>query len=145
MAGDNYLVVTSLVNAISVGASAKRCIVVTPELTVRHAYPSLPEVYATPQMIYLMELAAADAIVDLLPQGWGSVGTLVDIKHLAATPVGLEVTAKATVVSVSERIVRFACQAHDGHELIGEGWHERAAVDLERFVKGVTSKAQTSN
>lgn len=122
------------------GAEAVREIVVTPELTVRAAYPSLPAVFATPQMIYQMEMAAADAIAALLPAGWDSVGTLVDIRHLAATPVGFKVTARARVVEVRERTVRFACEAHDGVECIGEGFHERAPVELARFVAGVEAK-----
>lgn len=125
---------------IGVGASAERRVTVTQPLTVQAAYPSLPAVYATPQMIYLMELAAADAIAALLPAGWGSVGTLVDVRHLAATPVGFEVTATARVVEVRERVVRFAVTAHDGIDTIGEGTHERGVVDLTRFVAGVARK-----
>mgnify|MGYP000890016365 CR=1 FL=1 len=131
----------SLCAAIEVGASASREIIVTPELTVEHAYPSLPAVYATPQMIYLMEMAAADAVANFLPPGWGSVGTLVDVRHLAATPVGMRVSATATVIEVGPRLVRFACEAHDEEEMIGDGFHERAAVELERFVAGVKRKS----
>jgi fluoroacetyl-CoA thioesterase len=126
--------------AIELGASARRQVVVTAELTVKHAYPTLPAVYATPQMIYLMELAAADAIAALLPQGWGSVGTLVDVRHLAATPIGCTVSAKAEVIEVNDRIVRFAVRAEDGTESIGEGFHERALIDLARFIDKVERK-----
>lgn len=124
------------------GLCAERSIVVTHELTVQAAYPSLPAVYATPQMIYLMEMAAADAIAESLPAGWGSVGTRVDIEHLAATPVGMTVTAQAEVVTVDERIVRFKVSANDASGPIGRGYHERAMVELERFVRGVESKLQ---
>lgn len=126
---------------VAIGAEARREVLVTPELTVRAAYPSLPEVFATPQMILLMEAAAADAVAALLPAGWGSVGTRVDIRHLAATPVGLTVRATARVVGVTERIVRFECVAHDGIETIGDGFHERAAVELTRFVQRVAAKS----
>ncbi|MEQ8231006.1 MAG: hotdog domain-containing protein [Gammaproteobacteria bacterium] len=130
-----------LTRLVPCGASATRELVVTPELTVQHAYPALPAVYATPQMIFAMEMAAADAIAALLPAGWGSVGTRVDIRHLAATPVGMRVTATARVVEVGTRHVRFACEAHDEREIIGDGWHERAPVELARFVAGVARKS----
>jgi fluoroacetyl-CoA thioesterase len=135
--------VTDLTDLIEVGASATREVIVTPHLTVQHAYPSLPAVYATPQMIYLMEMAAADAIAELLPPGWGSVGTLVDIRHLAATPVAMRVTAIARVIEVGERSVRFACEAHDECEMIGNGFHQRAAVQLASFVERVARKSHS--
>jgi predicted thioesterase len=125
---------------IPLGTEATRQVVVSFELTVAHAYPGLPAVYASPQMIMLMEMACADAIASLLPDGYVSVGAHVDVKHLAATPVGMTVTASARVIEVSERTVRFAVSAHDGIDLIGEGFHVRAPVALNRFVEGVTRK-----
>ena len=86
---------------IPVGASASKSVVVTRELTVAHFHPDMPEVYGTPLMIYLMEVAAADAIHKYLPEGWVSVGVRVDVKHLAATPVGLTVTAQTSGLRVS--------------------------------------------
>ncbi len=118
---------------IPIGASATTLIEVTRELTVAHFHPGMPEVYGTPMMIYLMELAAAQAIQPHLPDGWISVGALVQITHLAATPVGLTVTARAEVVEVSDRLVTFSVDAHDGFEKIGEGKHTRATVQLSRF------------
>ena len=126
---------------IPIGTEATRQVVVSFELTVAHAYPSLPAVYASPQMIMLMEMACADTIAPLLPAGWVSVGAHVDVKHLAATPVGMTVTATARVIEVSERSVQFAVSAHDGMDLIGEGLHVRAPVALHRFVEGVARKA----
>ena len=130
-----------LKSLIAPGTSATREVVVSFELTVAHAYPGLPAVYASPQMIMLMEMACADAIAPLLPAGWVSVGSHVDVKHLAATPVGMTVTARAEVIEVSERSVRFAVSAHDGLDKIGEGFHVRAPVALERFVDGVARKS----
>ena len=125
---------------ITVGASASEQVVVTRELTVAHFAAHMPEVYGTPLMIYLMEVASARAVAPFLPPGWVSVGTEVNVKHLAATPVGLSVTATATVTAVSGRLVSFAVRAHDGVELIGEGTHVRALVDVERFNARVASK-----
>ena len=129
-----------LTTLVAPGAEATRSVVVSRELTVAHAYAGLPEVYASPQMIMLMEMACADAIAPVLPAGWVSVGVHVDVKHLAATPVGMTVTAHAKVVAVDARSVRFEVSAHDGLELIGSGFHVRAPVALARFEEGVARK-----
>src|SRR5215211_6453905 len=104
---------------IPLGASASQSVIVTRELTVAHFHPDMPEVYGTPLMIYLMEVTAAEAIQKYLPVGWTSVGVSVNVKHLAATPTGLTVTASAEVISVDDRTVTFAVEAHDGIEKIG--------------------------
>lgn len=126
---------------IPIGASATTSIEVTREMTVAHFHSHMPEVYGTPMMIYLMELAAAQAIQEYLPEGWVSVGALVQIKHLAATPVGFTVTARADVVEVGDRLVTFRVEAHDGVEKIGEGKHVRAPIQIERFDKSIRAKA----
>lgn len=114
--------------------------VVTREITVAHFRPEMPEVYGTPFMIYLMEVAAANAIQGSLPEGWVSVGAEVNVRHLAATPVGRMVTATARVLSVNDRMITFAVQAHDGVERIGTGTHVRAAVDVARFNRRMEEK-----
>ncbi|MBV9956828.1 MAG: thioesterase family protein [Acidobacteria bacterium] len=131
----------SPLSKIPVGASATTIVEVTRELTVAHFHAHMPEVYGTPMMIYLMELAAARAIQQYLPEGWVSVGAVVNIRHLAATPIGLTVTARAEVVSVGEAQVTFRVEAHDGVDKIGEGTHVRAPVELARFEKRVKAKA----
>lgn len=125
---------------IPIGAAASEEVTVTYELTVAAHAPGMPEVYGTPMMIYLMEVASAHAIQRFLPRGSVSVGTDVNVRHLAATPVGFKVTATAKVLSVSGRIVTFAVEAHDRSERIGEGTHARAVVDLERFNARVAAK-----
>jgi predicted thioesterase len=125
---------------IPVGASATRVEQVSKELTIANYDDRAPAVYATPMMIYLMEWTAAEAIQPYLPPGWMSVGVVVNVKHLAATPVGATVTAKAEVIEVGDRTVTFTVEAHDGFEQIGEGTHVRAPVDVERFVKRVSAK-----
>jgi predicted thioesterase len=126
---------------IPLGASASKSLVVTRELTVAHFHEDMPEVYGTPLMIYLMEVTAADAIQKYLPEGWVSVGVMVDVKHLAATPVGLTVTARAEVVSVDANTVMFSVEAHDGVEKIGEGRHLRAQIHLAKFMQRVKLKS----
>ena len=126
---------------IPLGATATRSVVVTRDLTVAHYHPGLPEAYGTPMMIYLMEVAAGEAIASYLPEGWESVGIGVSVEHLAATPVGRTVTATATVTAVDERSVTFAVSAHDGVEPIGRGTHVRAPIDLVRFNRRLAAKA----
>jgi predicted thioesterase len=118
---------------VRVGAVGEATVVVTREVTVRHFHPEMPEVYGTPFMIYLMEVAASNAVHPDMPAGWVSVGVDVNIRHLAATPVGRTVVARATVTSVSDRLISFAVQAHDGTNLIGQGTHTRAPIELARF------------
>jgi fluoroacetyl-CoA thioesterase len=133
-----------LTERIPLGASARKSWTVTQELTIAHRNDRLPAVFATPMMIYLMEIASAEAIQPYLPEGWLSVGVLVNVKHLAPTPVGATVTARAEVIAVTESLVTFAVEAHDGLEKIGEGTHVRAPVELERFLKRVRAKAARS-
>ncbi|HKG22667.1 MAG TPA: thioesterase, partial [Blastocatellia bacterium] len=78
-------------------ATAEKTQVVTEEMTVAWHHPGMPPVFGTPMMIYLMELTAAAAIEAFLPEGWVTVGVVVNVKHLAATPVGATVTARAKV------------------------------------------------
>ena len=126
------------------GAEAEKSQVVTEEMTVAWHHPDMPPVFGTPVMIYQMELTAAAAIENYLPEGWVTVGVVVNVKHLAATPVGATVTAKARVLSVDGYLITFAIEAHDGVEKIGEGTHVRAAVEMDRFLKRVSAKAQRS-
>lgn len=125
---------------VVVGAVATDEIEVDREMTVAHFNEQMPEVYGTPIMIYHLENTAASAIQNSLPAGWISVGVEVNVKHLAATPVGAKVTTRAEVTGVDEHSITFAVEAHDGFEKISEGVHVRAAVELERFMKRVEKK-----
>jgi predicted thioesterase len=90
-------------------------------------------VFGTPNMVALMERAASQLLAPLLPSGWSSVGTEVCIRHIAATPPGVTVTARAVLVGVDGRRLRFTVEASNPGRKIGEGTHERAVVDLRRF------------
>ncbi len=97
-------------------------------------------VYATPCMVALMERAACEAIAEALPEGKTSVGTELNIKHLAATPVGLEVRAEAEVTAVDGNTITFQITAYDEAGKIGEGTHKRAVITAQRFLDKVYSK-----
>ena len=92
----------------------------------------LPEVFATPMMITAMENAALNAIRGYLDPGESAVGTVVNVRHLAATPAGHDVTAEAEVTGIDGRRVMFRVTARDETEEIGNGTHERAVIDRAR-------------
>ncbi|MFL5806650.1 MAG: thioesterase family protein [Roseiflexaceae bacterium] len=100
-------------------------------------------VLATPRLIGLLEEAAFLAVQPALAEGQTTVGTRVDVRHLAATPVGMRVTASAELIEVDERLLRFRVRAYDAHELVMEGMHERAIVNRARFLERVALKAST--
>ena len=122
-------------DVIKVGMSAERTLVVPPERTVGHFVSYMPMVYATPMMILEMEMASADAIFACLAPGWITVGTEVDIRHLAATPVGATVRTVARVVAVERRLIRYEVEAFDEKRRIGEGRHARGLVNVAAFSK----------
>jgi len=97
-------------------------------------------VYATPAMVALMEAAAVAALAPALRGDQSSVGIALDVKHLAATPLGQQVRARAEVVQVQGKRVTFQVQAWDEHELIGEGTHVRYVIDIARFMQRVQAR-----
>jgi len=100
-------------------------------------------VLGTPYMINLMEIASAKAVEPELEPGQTTVGTLVDVKHLAATPIDMKVTATAQLVEVDGRRLVFDVEAYDELEKIGEGRHERFILDLERFLQRPRAKQES--
>jgi fluoroacetyl-CoA thioesterase len=122
-------------DVITIGMSAERTLVVPPERTVGHILKGMPMVFATPMMILEMELASGDAIAACLAPGWVTVGTEVDIRHLAASPVGATVRTTSRVITVERRVIRFEVAAFDGERKIGEGRHARGLVSLDSFNK----------
>jgi fluoroacetyl-CoA thioesterase len=120
---------------IHIGMTGRKEVVVTRELTVGGHVEGMPYVYGTPMMIMAMEVASASAIWPHLPPGWVSVGSEVNIRHLAPTPVGRTVVATARVIGIEGRSVLFAVAAHDGERKIGDGTHRRGAVNLEKFAE----------
>ena len=99
-------------------------------------------VLATPVMINVIEAAALDAVERFLPAGFQSLGTRLDVRHVAATPVGMRVTAMAEVVSVEGRSIRFRVEARDERDLIGDGTHERVVVNVAKFDARVQEKTK---
>jgi len=122
------------------GASGSAQLVVGEEHTAPRVGSGKVHVLATPVMINLIEAAALAAIEHLLPAGHQSLGTRLDVRHIAATPVGMKISASARVTRVEGRTVTFAVEAHDEKELIGDGTHERVVVNVAKFDQRVQRK-----
>jgi fluoroacetyl-CoA thioesterase len=126
---------------IPLGAKGTFTLRVTPaHLANQFKDAMLPQVFATPMMIMAMENAALNAIRGYLYAGESAVGTAVDVRHLAATPVGHDVTAEAEVTGVDGRRVAFKVSARDETEEIGRGSHERMVVDMRRLDQRLSAK-----
>jgi predicted thioesterase len=110
----------------------------------QHTAPSIGSgkvrVLATPVMINLFEAAALAAIEHLLAEGYQSLGTHLDVHHVAATPVGMKVSASAVVTRVDGRTVHFQLEARDEKDVIGHGTHERVVVNVAKFDARVQAK-----
>jgi predicted thioesterase len=124
------------------GLRGTSTVVVAEENTAAHFGAGGVHVFGTPMMIGLMENAAFSAIQPLLPEGQSSVGTRVNVSHLAATPIGMTVTATAELLEVDGRRLLFRVEARDEKELIGEGQHERFIIALDRFLSRIEEKAR---
>lgn len=126
---------------VPIGAQGSYSLLVAPEhLASQFKDPMLPPVLSTPVMIMAMENAALAALKPYLDPGETAVGSRVDVRHLAATPVGRRITAHAEVTGVDGRRITFAVRATDGTEEIGAGTHERALIDLQRFAAHLAQK-----
>ena len=132
----------ALMLEIPTGQIGTSTLVVGDEHTAARVGSGRVGVLATPVMINVIEAAALAAVEHLLPEGHQSLGTQLDVSHIAATPVGMKVTAEVRVTGVEGRIIRFAVVARDEHEVIGSGAHERVVVNVARFDERVQAKAR---
>lgn len=127
--------------SITPGLKGEVALKVEPEHTAKHLGSGSVMVFATPQMILLMEMASVYAVDHLLPAGQRTVGIGLDVRHLAATPVGMTVTAKSELLEVDGRRLLFRVEAWDEQEKVGEGTHTRAIIDVQWFGQKVQEKA----
>lgn len=128
-------------NGIPVGTKGHVDLLVTSDVAIDFLGVEEARVLSTPSLIMHLEMAARNAIKPLLEDGWDSVGTAVNVKHLAATPIGMHIRFEAEVIEVNERRVTFRVEAHDEKEKVSEGTHERFLVNVARFAGRVQSKA----
>ena len=116
------------------GVSEEQTITTTPDMGISHLGPSVPPMYSTPSMIALIEAACVTLMTRYVDEGEQSVGFHIDVRHLAPTTIGQQVTAKVTLRTVDGRRYTFdvECTNEEGVK-IGEGIHERAVIDIARF------------
>ncbi|WP_106088694.1 thioesterase family protein [Enhygromyxa salina] len=130
----------------NIGTQAEATRVVQPKDTAKHLFDhageAFPEVLATATMIALMELAAARVLLPLLEPGQLSVGVGVNVKHLAATQVGVEVRAVATYLGAEGKLHRFKVELVDDGGVAGEGEHTRAIIDEARLLAGAAARGK---
>jgi fluoroacetyl-CoA thioesterase len=125
---------------IPLGTSLERKHLVTSDVAIRFIGLEEARVLSTPCLIGFLELTARDAVFGLLEPGYDSVGTVVDVRHLAATPIGMEVTTRAEVVGLDERRVTFKLEAYATRDKVAEGIHERFIINVARFAARLQAK-----
>lgn len=130
---------------IAIGTKHEVTVTVTDEKTAASAKSGSLEVLATPFMIALMEQAASELCDKYVPDGISTVGTQISVSHLAATCVGVEVKAVATVTAFDGRKVSFDVEAYDNAGLIGKGTHERFTVKIESFLRKAAERKADTN
>ena len=131
-------------SALVPGLQGRATVKVTDAQTAIAVGSGTVAVFASPMMVALMEAACVDCAERLLPEGFLSLGTHLDVTHSAPTPVGLTVTATAELVSVEGRKLMFRVEARDDHELIGKCVHSRMIVDVPRFQARLAAKSPAS-
>lgn len=126
---------------LTTGLKGTAELLVADEHSAPHVGSGKVPVLATPILVNLLEAAALDAVEWLLPAGHQSLGTELDVRHFAATPIGMRVRAAAELVAIEGRTLRFRVWADDDVERIGEGTHERVIVNVSRFDRRMEDKA----
>jgi fluoroacetyl-CoA thioesterase len=129
-----------LMSNIPVGTKGEEKLLVTSDVAVDFLEVEGARVMGTPFLIGWLEMTARNAIKPLLPDGFDTVGTEVNVRHLAATPMGMQVTFHAEVIGVNDRRVNFRVEAFDEKEKVAEGTHERFIINVERFASRVQMK-----
>lgn len=113
---------------------------VTPEMSAARVGSGLVDVFATPMLVALVEQTCYESVLPYLDEGQGTVGTLVNVSHLSATPIGKRVWCDSELTEVDRRRLVFSVKAYDEAGLIGEGMHERFVIDTAKFMEKLKSK-----
>ena len=125
---------------LEVGIRGQKETIVTKQNTAAGIGSGSLEVFSTPMMILLMEESCFMSVNDILEEGFTTVGTCVNVKHLSATPLGMKAVIKSELIKVDGRALTFKVEAYDEKGLIGEGIHERFIVNNEKFQAKTDSK-----
>ena len=125
---------------IQLGATLEQQLLVTTEVAISFLEMDEARVLATPQMIRYMEWTSRNLVLPQLDTGYDTVGTKVNISHLAAAPMGSVVTFRSEIIGVEEKRVTFQVSARTEDELIGEGTHERGIINVAKFASRLAAK-----
>ena len=125
---------------LKTGIKGHQELVVTQELTAKNMGSGVMDVFATPAMLALMEKTAFTSVAEYLNEGCGSVGTKVDIEHVASSPVGMKITCDSELIEIERRKLVFKVEAYDEKGLIGKGTHERFIVENKKFQEKTDNK-----
>lgn len=136
------MAVFDVLKSVTPGITGTSTLLVGSEHTAAKVGSGVIPVLATPVMINVIEAAALACAEHLLPEGHQSLGIRLDVSHVAATPVGMTITAEAKVLKVEGRTIYFEVACRDEKELIGEGTHERVVVNVARFAERVRRKTE---
>jgi predicted thioesterase len=123
-----------------IGLAGEKTIIVGPDNRISFADQRMPSVLATPWLIAHLEYTARDTIAPLLHDNERSVGTYVEVEHLAPAPEGFTVACRARVIHVDGTTITFQIEAHDGVEMIAKGIHRRRVIDVDRFRRRIEKK-----
>src|SRR5262252_2472195 len=123
-----------------IGTTREEKLLVTSEVAIDFLGMENARVLGTPHLIGHLEMTARNSVKPLLEAGHDTVGTHVDVKHLAATPMGMNVTFHSEVISVEDRRINFKVEAFDEKEKIAEGTHQRAIINVARFATRLAAK-----
>jgi predicted thioesterase len=125
---------------VPVGTKGEQKLLVTSEVAISFLGVEGARVLSTPHMIGFMERTCRDTVLPLLDPGHDTVGTHVNVSHLAAAPLGMSVTFTAEVLSATDRRIQFRVEAFDEKEKVGEGTHERAIINVAKFTTKMAQK-----
>ena len=127
---------------LETGIKGTKTVTVNESNTAKTMGSGTLDVFATPALIALMEETCWRSVADRLEDGCGTVGTLLEIRHTAPTPIGMDVTCESELVEVDGRRLVFTVQAHDAKGLVGEGRHERFVIQNEKFQAKANAKRE---
>ena len=125
---------------LTVGIKGKQSVEVVEANTAKNVGSGLLPVFATPAMAALMEKTASESVAEYLGEGEGTVGISLNIRHLAATPIGMTVTCESELVEIDRKRLVFTLKVSDGKDIIGDGTHERFVINNERFMEKAKAK-----
>jgi len=126
---------------IPIGTKGQSKLRVTSDIAIDFLGVEGARVLGTPYLISHLEFTARNSVLPFLEKGYDTVGARVDVRHLAATPMGMEVTFESELIAVEDRRLTFKVRAFDEKDVISEGTHERALINVERFAARVSAKA----